>query len=117
MSDEKSDCVQAVIPMLVCRDGASEIDFCMAAFSAEELSRRTNLDGEVVHAALKIGEALIFVHGEFPALGSLTVFNASPFRLRWLAIRRMPVITPATLPLRIRSSRSWANASCCSLWP
>jgi PhnB protein len=70
MSDEKSDCVRAVIPMLVCRDAASEIDFCKAAFGAVELSRRADADGTVVHATLTIGEALIFVHGEFPALGS-----------------------------------------------
>jgi PhnB protein len=70
MSDEKSDCVRAVIPMLVCRDAASEIDFCRAAFGAVELSRRAAADGTVVHATLTIGEALIFVHGEFPALGS-----------------------------------------------
>jgi PhnB protein len=56
--------------MLVCRDAASEIDFCRAAFGAVELSRRAAADGTVVHATLTIGEALIFVHGESPALGS-----------------------------------------------
>jgi PhnB protein len=56
--------------MLVCRDAASEIDFCKAGFGAVELSRRADVDGTVVHATLTIGEALIFVHGEFPALGS-----------------------------------------------
>jgi PhnB protein len=56
--------------MLVCRVAATEIDFCKAAFDAVELSRRADADGTVVHATLTIGEALIFVHGEFPALGS-----------------------------------------------
>jgi PhnB protein len=70
MLDKKSDCVRAVIPMLVCRDAASEIDFCKAAFGAVELSRRADADGTVVHATLTIGEATIFVHGEFPALAS-----------------------------------------------
>ena len=40
MSNKKSDFVRAVIPMLVCRDAAAEIDFCMTAFGAVELSRR-----------------------------------------------------------------------------
>src|SRR5215469_11930539 len=36
MSDPKSDgdTARALIPMLVCRDAASEIDFCKAAFGA-----------------------------------------------------------------------------------
>ncbi|SRR6266404_3119874 len=70
MSDKKSDCVRAVIPMLVCRDAASEIDFCKTAFSAVELSRRAEADGTVVHATLTIGEAMLFIHGESPALAS-----------------------------------------------
>ena len=70
MSDEKSDYVRTVIPMLVCRDAASEIEFCKTAFGAVELSRRAEADGTVVHATLAIGEAMIFVHGEVPTLGS-----------------------------------------------
>jgi PhnB protein len=70
MSDKKSDCVRAVIPMLVCRDAASAIDFCKTAFGAVELSRRADAAGNVVHATLTIGEALIFVHGVSPALAS-----------------------------------------------
>ena len=60
--------VRAVIAMLVCRDGASEIEFCNAAFDAVELSRRSSPDGTVVHATLTIGEAVVMVHGEVPAL-------------------------------------------------
>jgi PhnB protein len=56
--------------MLVCRDAASEIDFCKAAFGAVELSRRAEADGAVLHATLAIGGALVFLHGEFPAHGS-----------------------------------------------
>jgi hypothetical protein len=50
MPDEKSDSVQAVTLMLVCRDAASEIDFCKAALGVVELSRKTDVDGAVVHA-------------------------------------------------------------------
>ena len=70
MSDKVSDCVRAVIPMLVCRDAASEIEFCKSAFGAVELSRRADEDGTVVHATLTIGESTIFVHGEFSGLAS-----------------------------------------------
>lgn len=72
MSNPKptSDLVRAVIPMLVCRDGAAEIGFCMAAFGAVERSRRVSPDGAVVHATLTIGGATIMVHGEFPNLAS-----------------------------------------------
>jgi PhnB protein len=58
------------IPMLVCRDAASEIDFCKTAFGAVELSRRANPDGTVVHATLKLGDAMLMVHGEYPNLAS-----------------------------------------------
>jgi len=70
MSDKRTDHVRVVIPMLVCLDAASEIDFCKTAFGAVELSRRSGPDGTVVHATLAIGEAMIMVHGEFPALAS-----------------------------------------------
>jgi PhnB protein len=70
MSDKLSENVRAVIPMLVCRDAASEIDFCKAAFEAVELARRSDPAGAVVHATLTIGEAMLFVHGEVSHLAS-----------------------------------------------
>jgi PhnB protein len=70
MPDQRTDYVKALIPMLVCVDAASEIDFCKSAFGAVELSRRSGPDGTVVHATLTIGEAMVMVHGVFPALGS-----------------------------------------------
>ena len=62
--------VRAVIPMLVCRDAAAEIEFLKAAFGAAELSRRSAPDGSVVHATLAIGEVLIMLHGETEHLAS-----------------------------------------------
>jgi PhnB protein len=56
--------------MLVCWDGAPEINFCKTAFGAVELSRRSAADGGVVHATLAIGEAMIMIHGEVPHLAS-----------------------------------------------
>ena len=62
--------VRAVIPMLVCRDAASEIEFLKAAFGAVELSRRSAPDGSVLHATLGIGELLLMLHGETERLAS-----------------------------------------------
>lgn len=59
-----------IIPMLVCRDPAAEIEFCERAFGAVELSRRTAADGGVVHATLRIHQSLIMVHDESPHLAS-----------------------------------------------
>ncbi len=70
MSETTPDNVAMLIPMLVCRDGAFEIDFCKTAFGAAELSRRLAPDGSVVHATLSIGQAMIMIHGEFPSLAS-----------------------------------------------
>ena len=61
---------ELIIPMLVCRDASLEIEFCTAAFGAVELSRRTGQDGSVLHAALRVGAAMIMVHGEYPTLAS-----------------------------------------------
>ena len=59
-----------LVPMLVCRDVAAEIAFCVAAFGASELSRRTADDGCVVHALLKIHQSLIMLHDVSPHLAS-----------------------------------------------
>ncbi len=62
--------IRMLVPMLVCQDGASEIDFCKTAFGAVELARRPGPDGVVVHATLTIGDAMLMIHGEFSSLGS-----------------------------------------------
>ena len=64
------DGVPVVMPMLVCRDAAAEIDFCKAAFGAVEMVRRPGPDGTVAHATLTIGAALIMIEGEWPGLAS-----------------------------------------------
>lgn len=56
--------------MLVCANPAAEIEFCKAAFDAEELSRRTGPEGAVIHALLKIGATLIMIHDVSPHLAS-----------------------------------------------
>jgi PhnB protein len=70
MSEKIPDGVRAVIPMLVCLDAASEVEFCKTAFGAVELARRSGPDGTVVHATLTIGQAMVMIHGEFPTIAS-----------------------------------------------
>ena len=64
------DGVPQLMPMLVCRDAAAEIDFCKTAFDATELVRRPGPDGSVAHALLAIGAARIMIEGEWPTLAS-----------------------------------------------
>jgi PhnB protein len=64
------DGVPVVMPMLVCRDAAAEIDFCKSTFEAVELVRRPGPDGNVAHALLAIGPAMVMIEGEWPTLAS-----------------------------------------------
>src|SRR2546423_9521281 len=64
------DGVSAVMPMLVCRDVSSEIDFCKTTFDALELVRRPGPDGKAAHAALTINKAMIMIEGEWSTLSS-----------------------------------------------
>jgi PhnB protein len=62
--------VPVVMPMLMCRDAAAEVDFCIATFDAVEMVRRPGPDGTVAHAALTIGGAMIMIEAEWPTLAS-----------------------------------------------
>jgi PhnB protein len=64
MMSETQGPYYGVVPMLMCRDAAAEMEFCKAAFGAVELSRRTAEDGSVLHGLVAIGAALVMVHGE-----------------------------------------------------
>src|SRR5690349_24398418 len=59
-----------IIPRLVCRDPASEIDFCVRALEAVELNRRPGPDGSVAHALLTLGPEMIMIEAEWPSLPS-----------------------------------------------
>jgi PhnB protein len=59
-----------IIPRLVCKEGAAEIDFCLATFDAVELNRRMGPDGMMVHALLTIGNEMLMIEGEWPSLPS-----------------------------------------------
>src|SRR5512132_830896 len=62
--------VSVVMPMLVCRDAAAELDFCKTTFGAVELVRRPGPEGTVAHALVTIGQAMVMIEGEWPALAS-----------------------------------------------
>ena len=64
------DSSSVLIPMLVCRDVSTEIDFCKTAFGAVELGRRPGPDGNVAHALLAVSGAMIIIEGEWPTLAS-----------------------------------------------
>lgn len=59
-----------VIPRLVCRDPAAEIEFCGGTFDAVERVRRPGPDGTVAHALMTIGSAMIMIESEWPTLTS-----------------------------------------------
>jgi PhnB protein len=57
--------LHTVTPRLVVRDGNEAIDFYRAAFGAEELGERfTGPGGELIHAELRIGDAVVMVTQE-----------------------------------------------------
>lgn len=59
-----------IMPRLVCRDAADEMEFCRQTFEAEELNRRLGPDGTVAHGLLRIGGEMIMIEGEWPTLPS-----------------------------------------------
>lgn len=59
-----------MLPMLVCRDVSTEIDFCKTTFNALEIMRRPGPDGKAAHAALTINGAMILIECEWPTLSN-----------------------------------------------
>lgn len=58
--------VQAVFPMLVCRNPEAEMNFCASVFKAVEQVRRPGPDGAPIHIAMRINEAFLVIQSEFP---------------------------------------------------
>jgi PhnB protein len=54
--------------MLVCRNVGAQLEFCTRVFDAADVSRRPGPDGNVVHALIKIGDAMVIIEGEWPTL-------------------------------------------------
>jgi PhnB protein len=51
------------------RNGAEAIEFYKKALGAEEIMRMAGPDGKIGHAELKIGDSIIFLTDENPAMG------------------------------------------------
>ena len=64
------DGASVVIPRLVCRDPAAEMEFCASAFGAVERVRRPAPDGTVAHGLMTIGPAMVMIESEWPTLTS-----------------------------------------------
>jgi len=58
-----------ITPSLTVRNGAQAIEFYKKALGAEERMRMAGLDGKISHAELKIGDSIIFLTDENPAMG------------------------------------------------
>lgn len=59
-----------VTPHLVIKGAAEAIEFYKKAFGAEELRRLPGPDGKLIHAAVKIGDSVVFLVDERPEWGS-----------------------------------------------
>ena len=55
----------SITPHLVCRNAAQAIEFYQKAFGAEPVMVHKMPDGKVMHAALALGEATVFLCDEF----------------------------------------------------
>ena len=55
-----------LIPHLVVKGAAQAIEFYKTGLGAEEICRMPGPDGRLMHAALKIGEAYLFLCDDFP---------------------------------------------------
>lgn len=62
-----------VTPHLTVRDCAAMIEFYKQAFGAVEKSRAPGPDGKsIIHAAIQIGDSIVFLNDEFPEMGGLS---------------------------------------------
>jgi PhnB protein len=57
---------EGLIPHLVCNPCAEAIEFYKNAFGAEEMNRAPAPDGRIMHAAILIGGAWVFLVDDFP---------------------------------------------------
>jgi len=68
----RSENCQAITPHLVCGGAADAIEFYKKAFAAEELMRLAGPNGKLMHASIRIGNAIVMLVDEAPEWGSLS---------------------------------------------
>ena len=71
MSETKPPSLPSITPHLVCAGAAQAIDFYVRAFGAVEQMRLPGADGKLMHAAVRIGEAMLMLVDENPQWGAL----------------------------------------------
>ena len=60
---------ERVIPHLVVKNATEAISFYQKAFGAEETVCMRGPGGGIMHAEIRIGQSLVFLNDEFPAMG------------------------------------------------
>ena len=73
-----------ITPHLTIRGAAQAIEFYKKAFGAQELGRSAAPDGKIMHAALKVGDSILYLADEFPGPGgshSPAALKGSPVTL------------------------------------
>ena len=80
--------MHTVTPTLVLRDCAKAIDFYKRALGAQELSRMPSPDGKSIwHAALRIGDSVVFMNDEMPGMSRPAPSAAAPVPVTlWLYV-------------------------------
>jgi uncharacterized glyoxalase superfamily protein PhnB len=65
-----------VTPHLTVRNAPALIEFYKKAFGAVEKARHPGPDGKIMHAAIQIGDSLVFLNDEFPDMGAFSPLDA-----------------------------------------
>ena len=68
--DSAQEEFSGVTPHLIVSDAAAAIDFYVAAFGADELTRQAGPDGRIWHAELLIAGGRMLLMDEFPDMGA-----------------------------------------------
>ncbi len=71
MTDACPKGFSSVTPHMVIKDCANAIDFYKKALGAEEIYQSKMPDGKVMHAMIQIGNSIIMLADEFPAMGAV----------------------------------------------
>ena len=62
----------AVTPYLFCKGASAAIEYYKKAFGATELTRHPMPDGNLGHAEIRIGDSVVMLADEFPAMKALS---------------------------------------------
>lgn len=65
------DDMRGLIPHLVCKGASDAIEFYRKAFGAVAGAKLTDNEGRVMHAYVRIGDSIVMLNDEFPAMGAL----------------------------------------------